>query len=83
VHQDDVVIAILPVTCIPALLCLGVGLFKWRDDSWRLSKEVVYLVAFGVLLLLAAIVAIIATIQPWTVSFRGKNLCLFLWLGPC
>ncbi|KAM3271158.1 hypothetical protein P3S67_029361 [Capsicum chacoense] len=59
--------SLLPLICIPAVLSLGAGLFKWKDDNWKLSRGAYMFIIIVLLLLLGAISAIIVTIKPWAV----------------
>lgn len=65
--KADFLASLLPLICIPALLSLGAGLFKWKDDNWKLSRGAYMFIIIGLLLLLGAISAIIVTIKPWMV----------------
>ncbi|XP_008787933.1 calpain-type cysteine protease ADL1-like [Phoenix dactylifera] len=66
--EADFLAAFLPLVCIPALFSLFTGLYKWKDDDWKLSRGVYLFVGIGMLLLLGAISAIIVMIRPWTVG---------------
>uniref|UniRef100_A0A803QA81 Protein DEFECTIVE KERNEL 1 n=1 Tax=Cannabis sativa TaxID=3483 RepID=A0A803QA81_CANSA len=71
----DFLAALLPLICIPALLSLSCGFYKWKDDNWRLSRVVYIFVTLGLLLLLGAIAAVTVVIKPWTI---GVSLLLVL-----
>ncbi|EFJ08518.1 hypothetical protein SELMODRAFT_236021 [Selaginella moellendorffii] len=75
--EIDFLVALLPLICIPAMFSLGCGLYKWKDEGWHLSKGVYIFVGIGLILLLGAISAVIATINPWMV---GVAFLLFLLL---
>eukprot|EP00250_Pteridium_aquilinum_P020316 c24782_g3_i2 orf=517-6945(-) len=75
--KADFLAALLPLICIPAALSLCCGLYKWKDEGWQLSRGVYTFLGFGLLLLLGAISAVIATINPWMV---GAAFLLFLLL---
>ncbi|KAH6559054.1 hypothetical protein KP509_1Z029900 [Ceratopteris richardii] len=75
--KADFLAALLPLICIPAILSLSCGLYKWKDDNWQLSRGVYIFLGFGLLLLLGAISAVIVTINPWMV---GVGFLLFLLL---
>ncbi|PHT29276.1 Calpain-type cysteine protease DEK1 [Capsicum baccatum] len=66
--KADFLASLLPLICIPAVLSLGAGLFKWKDDNWKLSRGAYMFIIIGLLLLLGAISAIIVTIKPWAAS---------------
>lgn len=66
--EADFLAALLPLVCIPAVFSLGCGLYKWRDEGWRFSKGAYVFVGLGLTLLLGAISAVIATINPWMVG---------------
>ncbi|CAL5425722.1 unnamed protein product [Camellia sinensis] len=67
--EADFLAALLPLVCIPALLCLCSGLIKWKDDNWKLSRGVYVFIIIGLLLLLGAISAVIIIVNPWTPFF--------------
>ncbi|KAG6548076.1 hypothetical protein Mapa_010510 [Marchantia paleacea] len=73
--QADFIAALLPLVCIPAVFLLGCGLYKWKDEGWQLSRGVYACLGVGLLLLLGAISAVIAMIDPWMV---GVAFLLFL-----
>ncbi|CAM6110257.1 unnamed protein product [Calypogeia fissa] len=75
--KEDFLAALLPLVCIPAIFSLCCGLYKWKDEGWCLSRGVYGFVGVGLLLLLGAISAVIATINPWMV---GVAFLLFLLL---
>lgn len=75
--KADFLAALLPLICIPAVVSLCCGLYKWKDEGWQLSRGVYAFLGFGLLLLLGAISAVIATIHPWMV---GAAFLLFLLL---
>ncbi|BFI07497.1 calpain-type cysteine protease DEK1 [Marchantia polymorpha subsp. ruderalis] len=75
--KADFLAALLPLVCIPAVFSLGCGLYKWKDEGWQLSRGVYACVGVGLLLLLGAISAVIATINPWMI---GVAFLLFLLL---
>ncbi|MCO5606609.1 hypothetical protein L7F22_060797 [Adiantum nelumboides] len=75
--KADFLAALLPLICIPAVLSLCCGLYKWRDEGWQLSRGVYIFLGFGLILLLGAISAVVATINPWMV---GAAFLLFLLL---
>ncbi|KAL5976765.1 Calpain-type cysteine protease dek1 [Asimina triloba] len=78
--KADFLAALLPLVCIPAILSLCCGLYKWKDDDWRLSRGVYVFVGIGLLLLLGAISALIATIRPWTIGFAFLLVLLLIVL---
>lgn len=47
-----------------------------KDEGWQLSRGVYACVGVGLLLLLGAISAVIATINPWMVSERNLTKVL-------
>ncbi|KAF9599531.1 hypothetical protein IFM89_038751 [Coptis chinensis] len=65
----DFLAALLPLICIPAVLTLCSGLYKWKDDDWKLSRGVYIFVGVGLILLLCAIAAVTVIVKPWTVSY--------------
>ncbi|KAL2644549.1 hypothetical protein R1flu_012136 [Riccia fluitans] len=71
----DFIAALLPLVCIPAVFLLGCGLYKWKDEGWKLSRGVYTCLGVGLMLLLGAISAVIAMIDPWMV---GVAFLLFL-----
>ncbi|XP_038724877.1 calpain-type cysteine protease DEK1 isoform X2 [Tripterygium wilfordii] len=66
--NGDFLAALLPLTCIPALLSLCSGLLKWKDDDWKFSRGVYIFIFIGLLLLLGAISAVIVVIKPWAIG---------------
>ncbi|PKA55512.1 hypothetical protein AXF42_Ash006714 [Apostasia shenzhenica] len=66
--KADFLAALLPLACIPAVFSLVIGLYKWKDDDWKLSSGVYIFLAIGFSLLLGAMSAIIVVIKPWTVG---------------
>lgn len=81
--KADFLASLLPLVCIPAVLSLFIGLYKWKDDDWKLSHGVYVFVLIGFLLLLGAISAVITIIKPWTVgvSFLLVILLVVLAIG--
>ncbi|GAB2286981.1 Calpain-type cysteine protease dek1 [Dionaea muscipula] len=81
--NGDFLAALLPLLCIPAVLSLGSGLYKWKDDNWNLSRGVYIFVTVGFLLLLCAISAVIVIVRPWTigVAFLLVLLLIILAIG--
>lgn len=79
--KADFLAALLPLICIPALLSLCSGLFKWRDDNWKLSRGAHIFISIGLLLLLGAISAIIVIIQPWMIGVAFLLVLLLLVLA--
>ncbi|KAF6155138.1 hypothetical protein GIB67_019664, partial [Kingdonia uniflora] len=79
--DGDFLAALLPLICIPALLSLCFGLYKWRDDDWKLSRGVYIFVGIGVLLLLGAISAVIVIVKPWTIGFAFLLVLLLIVLS--
>ncbi|GLJ45014.1 hypothetical protein SUGI_0947480 [Cryptomeria japonica] len=79
--KEDFLAALLPLVCIPAIFSLFCGMYKWKDDSWQLSRGVYTFVGMGVFLLLVAITAVIATVNPWTVGVTFLLLLLLLVLA--
>lgn len=77
----DFLAAFLPLVCIPALLSLGSGLLKWKDDDWRLSRGVYVFVTIGLLLLLCAISSVIVVIEPWTIGAAFLLVLLLIVLA--
>ncbi|PHT29273.1 Calpain-type cysteine protease DEK1 [Capsicum baccatum] len=73
--------SLLPLICIPAVLSLGAGLFKWKDDNWKLSRGAYMFIIIGLLLLLGAISAIIVTIKPWAIGAAFLLVLLLLVLA--
>uniref|UniRef100_A0A0E0NJY1 Protein DEFECTIVE KERNEL 1 n=1 Tax=Oryza rufipogon TaxID=4529 RepID=A0A0E0NJY1_ORYRU len=76
--KADFLAALLPLLCIPAVFSLFTGMYKWKDDDWKISRGVYLFVGMGVLLLLGAISAVIVTIRPWTVGVACLLVILFL-----
>ncbi|GLT26977.1 hypothetical protein SLA2020_020110 [Shorea laevis] len=77
----DFLAAFLPLVCIPALLSLGSGLLKWKDDNWRLSRGVYVFIIIGLLPLLGAISAVIVVIKPWTIGAAFLLVLLLIVLA--
>ncbi|KAI5665946.1 hypothetical protein M9H77_15799 [Catharanthus roseus] len=79
--KGDFLAALLPLICIPALLSLCSGLYKWKDDNWKLSQGAYIFISIGLLLLLGGISAIIIIIEPWTVGVAFLLVLLLLVLA--
>ncbi|KAK8943955.1 hypothetical protein KSP40_PGU018953 [Platanthera guangdongensis] len=81
--KTDFLAALLPLACIPAVFSLIVGLYKWKDDDWKLSSGVYVFLSIGFSLLLGAMSAVIVVIRPWTVgvAFLLVILLVVLALG--
>nr|CAB3496180.1 unnamed protein product [Digitaria exilis] len=76
--KADFLAALLPLLCIPAFFSLFTGLYKWKDDDWKISRGVYLFVGMGMLLLFGAVAAVIVTIRPWTVGAACLLAILFL-----
>lgn len=79
--KADFLASLLPLVCIPAVLSLFIGLYKWKDDDWKLSRGIYVFVVIGFLLLLGAISAVITIIKPWTVGVAFLLVVLFVVLA--
>ncbi|CAL9189957.1 unnamed protein product [Musa hybrid cultivar] len=79
--KADFLAALLPLICIPAFLCLFTGLYKWKDDDWKLSRGVYVFVGIGFMLLLGAISALTCLITPWTVGVAFLLVILLILLA--
>ncbi|KAM7528639.1 hypothetical protein LguiB_032049 [Lonicera macranthoides] len=79
--KADFLAALLPLMCIPALLSLGSGLVKWKDDDWKLSRGVYVFIVMGLLLLLSAISAVIVIVKPWTIGAAFLLVLLLIVLA--
>ncbi|KAG6781829.1 hypothetical protein POTOM_014744 [Populus tomentosa] len=79
--KGDFLAALLPLVCIPALLSLCCGLFKWKDDDWKLSRGVYIFVIIGLLLLLGAISAVVVVVKPWTIGVAFLLILLLIVLA--
>ncbi|KAM3327675.1 hypothetical protein P3S68_033724 [Capsicum galapagoense] len=79
--KADFLSSLLPLICIPAVLSLGAGLFKWKDDNWKLSRGAYMFIIIGFLLLLGAISDIIVTIKPWAIGATFLLVLLLLVLA--
>ncbi|KAL7174700.1 hypothetical protein ACSBR2_033859 [Camellia fascicularis] len=79
--EADFLAALLPLVCIPALLCLCSGLIKWKDDNWKLSRGVYVFIIIGLLLLLGAISAVIIIVNPWTIGAAFLLVLLLIVLA--
>ncbi|GAB2212288.1 hypothetical protein Droror1_Dr00025641 [Drosera rotundifolia] len=81
--DGDFLAALLLLLCIPAVLSLCSGLYKWKDDNWKLSRGVYIFVIIGFLLLLCAISAVIVIVRPWAigVAFLLVLLLIVLTIG--
>ncbi|PON98045.1 Peptidase C2, calpain family [Trema orientale] len=77
----DFLAALLPLVCIPALLSLCCGFYKWKDDNWNLSRGVYIFVTLGLLLLLGAISAVTVVIKPWTIGVAFLLVLLMIVLA--
>uniref|UniRef100_A0A7N1A3N3 Protein DEFECTIVE KERNEL 1 n=1 Tax=Kalanchoe fedtschenkoi TaxID=63787 RepID=A0A7N1A3N3_KALFE len=78
--KGDFLVALLLLICVPAFLSLFSGLYKWKDDDWRLSRGVYIFVSIGVLLLLGAISAVISIVEPWRIGVAFLLLLLMVVL---
>ncbi|KAK8446135.1 hypothetical protein SEVIR_9G438700v4 [Setaria viridis] len=76
--KADFLAALLPLLCIPAFFSLFTGLYKWKDDDWKISRGVYLFISMGMLLLFGAVAAVIVTIRPWTVGVACLLAILFL-----
>ncbi|WOL02903.1 calpain-type cysteine protease ADL1 isoform X1 [Canna indica] len=81
--KADFLAALLPLICIPAFLCLFTGIYKWKDDDWKLSRGVYVFIGIGFTLLLGATSSLIVVITPWTVgvAFLLAILLILLAVG--
>lgn len=79
--RGDFLAALLPLMCIPALLSLCCGLYKWKDDNWKLSCGIYAFVMIGLLLLLGAISAVIVILKPWTIGVAFLLVLLLIVLA--
>ncbi|KAI4386305.1 hypothetical protein MLD38_004246 [Melastoma candidum] len=79
--EGDFLASLLPLMCIPAVLSLSSGLYKWKDDGWKLSRGVHVFVSIGLLLLLGAISTVIVVIRPWTIGAAFLLLLLLIVLA--
>ncbi|XP_010936786.1 calpain-type cysteine protease ADL1 [Elaeis guineensis] len=79
--KADFLAALLPLVCIPAVFSLFTGLYKWKDDDWRLSRGVYVFIGIGILLFFGAISAIIVIIRPWTVGVAFLLVILLVVLA--
>lgn len=80
-RKGDFLAALLPLVCFPALLSLSSGLYKWKDDGWKLSRGVYVFVSIGLLLLLGAISAVIIVITPWMIGVAFLLVLLLVVLA--
>ncbi|XP_020572133.1 calpain-type cysteine protease ADL1 isoform X2 [Phalaenopsis equestris] len=79
--KSDFLAALLPLACIPAIFSLIIGLYKWKDDDWKLSTGVYLFLAIGFSLLLGAMSAVITVIRPWTVGVAFLLVVLLVVLA--
>ncbi|MQL72578.1 hypothetical protein Taro_004937 [Colocasia esculenta] len=79
--KADFLAALLPLLCIPAVVSLFTGLYKWKDDDWKASCGVYVFVGIGFSLLLGAISAVIVIIKPWTVGVAFLLVALLVILA--
>ncbi|KAJ9697702.1 hypothetical protein PVL29_007026 [Vitis rotundifolia] len=79
--KGDFLAALLPLVCFPALLSLCTGLYKWKDDDWKLSRGVYVFVIIGLLLLLGAISAVVVIVKPWTIGVACLLVLLLIALA--
>ncbi|KAJ4971714.1 hypothetical protein NE237_004813 [Protea cynaroides] len=77
----DFLASLLPLVCIPAVLSLCSGLYKWKDDDWKLSRGVCVFAGIGLLLLLGAISAVIVIVKPWTIGVAFLLVLLLIVLA--
>ncbi|GBG77354.1 hypothetical protein CBR_g23686 [Chara braunii] len=77
--MDDVLAAFLPLLCIPSVTAILVGIYKWKDDGWKVSKAAFRLVAGGWLLL--ALVTILIGVKCWQVAGLFMFVLLLVFLG--
>ena len=55
--------------------------FCRKDEGWQLSRGVYIFLGFGLFLLLGAIAAVIATINPWMVGLHVKQKSCSFWIS--
>lgn len=79
--KADFLAALLPLICIPAFFSLFIGLYKWKDDDWKLSRGIYVFLGLGLSLLLGAISAVIVIIRPWTVGVAFLLIILLVFLA--
>ncbi|VFR01059.1 unnamed protein product [Cuscuta campestris] len=79
--KEDFLAALLPLLCIFAVLSLSSGLFKWKDDNWKLYRGAYIFIIIGLLLQLGAISAIIVTVHPWRIGATFLLVLLLLVLA--
>ncbi|KAL0000054.1 hypothetical protein SO802_019656 [Lithocarpus litseifolius] len=79
--NTDFLAALLPLVCIPAVLSLCSGFYKWKDDGWRLSRGVYVFVSIGLLLLLGAISAVTVVVKPWSIGVAFLLVLLMMVLA--
>ncbi|XP_043692215.1 calpain-type cysteine protease DEK1-like [Telopea speciosissima] len=79
--NGDFLASLLPLVCIPAVLSFYSGLYKWKDDDWKLSRGVYVFVGIGLLLLLGAISAVIVIVKPWTIGVAFLLVLLLIVLA--
>ncbi|KAG6476656.1 hypothetical protein ZIOFF_065901 [Zingiber officinale] len=79
--EADFLAALLPLFCIPAFLCLFTGLYKWKDDDWKLSRGVYAFICIGFMLLLGAVSALTVMVTPWTVGVAFLLVVLLILLA--
>ncbi|KAL0906783.1 hypothetical protein M5K25_025304 [Dendrobium thyrsiflorum] len=79
--KSDFLAALLPLACIPAIFSLIIGLYKWKDDDWKLSCGVYVFLTIGFSLLLGAMSAVIVVIRPWTVGVAFLLVILLVVLA--
>ncbi|XP_039143168.1 calpain-type cysteine protease ADL1 [Dioscorea cayenensis subsp. rotundata] len=79
--KADFLSALLPLVCIPAIFSLFTGLYKWKDDDWKLSRGVYVFIGIGIMLLLGAISAVTVIIRPWTVGVAFLLVILLVVLA--
>ncbi|XP_042517382.1 calpain-type cysteine protease DEK1-like [Macadamia integrifolia] len=79
--NGDFLASLLPLVCIPAVLSFYSGLYKWKDDDWKLSRGIYVFVGIGLLLLLGAIAAVIVIVKPWTIGVAFLLVLLLIVLA--
>lgn len=56
-YPDSLLGSVFSFVLYPALVCIGVGLYKWWDDAWKAKKFSIILLVVGHIILIAAAIA--------------------------
>ncbi|PHT49482.1 Calpain-type cysteine protease DEK1 [Capsicum baccatum] len=80
--KADFLASLLPLICIPAVLSLSAGLFKWKDDNWKLSRDKAFVgasVGYFSFLFLVAGRALTVLLSPPIVVYSPRVLPVYVY----